>query len=291
MSEMRYESPKTLAAAVTLLKSAKGLSKVLAGGSDLLVQMKSGRVEPALIVDVKGIPGMTDIAVEKGGFRIGAAAPCMAVVEHKAFAKAWPGVTEAIALIGSIQVKGRASVGGNLCNGSPAADSVPALIAAGAIARIVGPKGKRDARVEDIITGPGKTSLGKGEILASLFFEKHAPRSGDAYLRFTPRTEMDIAVVGAGINLTLNAKGICTAARVCLGAVAERPFLVAEAAAAIIGTAVDDAALDKLAAAASAAARPIDDKRGTKEFRIKVAGVMARRAAVIARDRAQGKKS
>ena len=160
MSELRYEAPKTLAAAVALLKGAKGLSKVLAGGSDLLVQMRSGRAEPALIVDIKGIPGMTTIAAEKGGFRLGAATPCMAIVEHKAFAKAWPGVTEAVALIGSIQIKGRASVGGNLCNGSPAADSVPALIAAGATVRIVGAKGKRDARVEDVITGPGKTSLG-----------------------------------------------------------------------------------------------------------------------------------
>ncbi|NBR28266.1 MAG: xanthine dehydrogenase family protein subunit M [Betaproteobacteria bacterium] len=282
MSDLRYEAPKTLAAAITLLKSAKGLSKVLA---------ESGRLEPALLVDVKGIAGMTDIVTEKSGFRIGAATPCMAVVEHKSFAKTWPGVTEAVALIGSIQVKGRASVGGNLCNGSPAADSVPALIAAGAVARIVGPKGKRDVPVEDIITGPGKTSLGKGEILASLFFAKRTARSGDAYLRFTPRTEMDIAVVGAGVNLTLNARGVCTAARVCLGAVAERAFLVPDAAAALIGSTIDDAALDKLAAAASAAARPIDDKRGTKEFRIKVSGVMARRAAVIARDRAQGKKS
>lgn len=290
MTELRYEAPRTLAAAVALLKGAKGLSKVLAGGSDLLVQMRSGRLEPALIVDVKGIPDLTAIKAEKGGFRVGAAAPCMAVMDNKAFARAWPGVTEAVALIGSIQVKGRASVGGNLCNGSPAADSVPALIAAGAVARLVGPKGKRDVRVEDFVTGPGKTALGKGEILASLFFAKRAPRSGDAYLRFTPRTEMDIAVVGAGVSLTLNAKGVCTDARVCLGAVAERAFLVPAAAAALIGTTVDDAALDKLAAAASAAARPIDDKRGTREFRIKVSGVLARRAAVIARDRAKGKK-
>jgi CO/xanthine dehydrogenase FAD-binding subunit len=290
MTELRYEAPKTLTAAVALLKSAKGLSKVLAGGSDLLVQMRSGRVAPALIVDVKGIPELTAIKPEKGGFRLGAAAPCMAVIEHKAFKKTWPGVTEAVALIGSIQVKGRASVGGNLCNASPAADSIPALFAAGATARLVGPKGKRDVRVEDFIAGPGKTALGKGEILASLFFPKRAPRSGDAYLRFTPRTEMDIAVVGAGVNLTLNAKGVCTDARVSLGAVADRTMLVPAAAAAIIGTTVDDAALDKLAAAASAAARPIDDKRGTREFRIKVSGVLARRAAVIARDRAKGKK-
>ena len=290
MNELRYEAPKSLQAAVTLLARAKGVAKVLAGGSDLLVQMKAGRLDPALLVDVKGISELTTIAPDKGGWRVGAAAPCMTIVEHAKFSKAWPGVTEAIALIGSIQVKGRASPGGNLCNASPAADSVPALIAAGATVRVVGPKGKRVVPVEDIAVGPGKTSLGKGEIVASFQFPKRAPRSGDAYLRFTPRTEMDIAVVGAGVNLTLNAKGVCTAARVCLGAVAERAILVPEAAAALVGSTVDDAALDKLAAAASAAARPIDDKRGTREFRIKIAGVMARRAAVIARDRAKGKK-
>ena len=279
MSELRYEAPKTLDAAIALLAGAQGLTKVLAGGSDLLVQMKSGRVEPALIVDIKGIPEMTSITAENGGFRVGAAMPCMEIVEHAAFAKAWPGVTEAVALIGSIQVKGRASVGGNLCNGSPAADSVPALIAAAAMVNIVGPKGKREARVEDIITAPGKTSLAKGEIVTSFFFAKRAPHSGDAYLRFTPRTEMDIAVVGVGINLTLDEGGLCTAARVTLGAVAPTALLVKDAA--------DALAIERLAAAASAACRPIDDKRGTKEYRIKVAAVLARRTAVEALARAR----
>jgi carbon-monoxide dehydrogenase medium subunit len=175
-----------------------------------------------------------------------------------------------------------------LCNASPAADSVPALIVAGAIANIVGPNGRRTAPVEDIATGPGKNSLAKGEIVASFSLPPRPARSGDAYLRFIPRTEMDIAVVGAGVNLTLDAKGICSQARVSLGAVAERALLVSEAAAALIGTKVDAAALKNLAAAASAACRPIDDKRGTKEYRIKVAGVMARRAAEIALDRAKG---
>ena len=287
INELRYEAPKTLEAAIALLGSAEGLSRILAGGSDLLVQMRSGRVEPALIVDVKGIPEMTTISAEQGGFRIGAAVSCMNVIEHAAFTKTWPGVSEAIALIGSIQVKGRASVGGNLCNGSPAADSVPALIAAGATVTIAGPQGRREARVEDIITGPGKTSLARGEVLVSFFFAPHVPHSADAYLRFTPRTEMDIAVVGAGVNLTLDAGGICTAARVCLGAVAERAFLVPEAAAALIGSSIDEAALARLEAAASAAAKPIDDKRGTREFRTKVAGVIARRTATIARNRAR----
>jgi len=289
MSEMLSEAPKSLADAVALLAGANGAARVLAGGTDLLIQMRSGRLQPELLVDVKGIPEMRSIAAESGGFRFGAAVSCMELVEHAAFARTWPGLTDAVKLIGSIQVKGRATVGGNLCNASPAADSVPALIAAGAVASIVGPGGRREARVEDIATGPGKTSLAKGELVASFLLPQRAPRSGDAYLRFTPRTEMDIAVVGAGVNLTLDAQGVCSQARVALGAVAERALLVPQAAAALIGSKVDAAALERLAAAASAACRPIDDKRGTKEFRIKIAGVLARRAAAIALARARGK--
>ncbi len=289
MHEMRYEAPKTLEAAVALLSGATGSARVLAGGTDLLIHMRAGRVEPELLVDVKGIPEMTSILAENGGFRFGAAVSSMELLEHKVFARTWPGVTEAAGLIGSTQIKGRASVGGNLCNASPAADSVPALIAAGAVASIVGPNGRREARVEDIATGPGKTSLARGEIVASFLLPRRPPHSGDAYLRFIPRTEMDIAVVGAGVNLTLDEKGVCRQARVCLGAVAERALLVSEAAAALIGTPVDAAALARLGAAASAACRPIDDKRGTKVYRIKVAAVMARRAAEIALERARRK--
>jgi CO/xanthine dehydrogenase FAD-binding subunit len=287
MSEMRYEAPTTLEAAVALLAGAQGLARMLAGGTDLLIQMRTGRVEPELLVDIKGIAEMTSIVAENGGYRFGAAVSSMELSEHKAFAQAWPGVTEAAMLIGSYQIKGRATVGGNLCNASPAADSVPALIAAGATASIAGPNGRREARVEDILTGPGKTSLARGEIVTSFVLPPRLAHSGDAYLRFIPRTEMDIAVVGAGINLTLDEKGVCNHARVALGAVAERAMLVPEAAAALIGTTVDAAALERLGAAASAACRPIDDKRGTREYRIKVSGVMARRAAEIALTRAR----
>ena len=287
MSEIRYERPKTAEAAVALLAAAKGPARVLAGSTDLLIQMRSGRLEPELLVDIKGIAEMTSIVAENGGFRFGAAVTCMELIEHEAFAKAWPGVTDGVKLIGSIQVKGRATVGGNVCNASPAADSVPAMIAAGASASILGPSGRREVRVEDLAAGPGKTSLAKGEIVTAFVLPRRAPRSGDAYLRFTPRTEMDIAVVGVGVNLTLDDKGVCSQARVSLGAVAERALLVPEAAATLIGTKVDAAALARLAAAASAACRPIDDKRGTKEFRIKVAGVLARRAAQIALERAR----
>jgi carbon-monoxide dehydrogenase medium subunit len=211
----------------------------------------------------------------------------MKIVEHAAFAAAWPGVVDGVKLIGSIQIKGRATMTGNLCNASPAADSVPALVAAGAVARIVGVNGTREAPVESIPVGPGKTSLAKGEIVASLFLPPRPAHSGDAYLRFTPRTEMDIAVVGVGVSLTLDDRGICTAARVALGAVAPTVLLVREAADALIGTPIDSGALERLAKAASAACRPIDDKRGTKEYRIKVAGVVARRAALLALERAR----
>ncbi|HWB45328.1 MAG TPA: xanthine dehydrogenase family protein subunit M [Hyphomicrobiaceae bacterium] len=284
---MQYEAPTSLDQAVALLANARGEARVLAGGTDLLVQMRTDVVEPALLVDIKGIAELREVREEAGGFRVGAAVTGAELKEHAALKRAWPGVIEAANLIGSTQVQGRATMGGNLCNGSPAADSVPALIAAGAKASIVGPKGRRELPVEDVMIGPRKLALEKGEIIASFLLPKKAPRSADAYLRFIPRTEMDIAVAGCGVSLTLDAGGTCTAARVGLGAVAARPLLVAEAAKALIGTKLDDAALARLDAAVRAACKPIDDKRGTIEYRTKVAGVLARRAAQIALERAR----
>jgi len=287
MEGLRYEAPETLQSAVALLAGATGPARILAGGTDVIVQMETDLIEPQLLVDIKKIAEVRQIVAEKGGFRVGAAATGMEIMDHVALCKAWPGVLDGVKLIGSIQVRGRASMGGNLCNGSPAADSVPALIAAGAIARIIGKNGVREVPVESIPTGPGKTSLAKDEIIVSFFLPPRPAHSGDAYQRFTPRTEMDIAVVGVGVNLTLDDKGTCTAARVALGAVAPTVLLVKAAADALIGTRVDEAALDKLAQAASAACRPIDDKRGTKEYRIKVAAVLARRTAQQALERAR----
>lgn len=287
---MQYEAPETTKAAVALLAKAKGSAYVLAGGSDLLVRMRGGFVEPDLVVDIKRIKPMREVKKTASGFTIGAAVPCAELGENKALVKAWPGLVEAANLIGSKQVQGRCTISGNLCNASPAADSVPALIAAGAKAVVQGPKGKRTVAVEQIPVGPGKNSLKKGELVESIVLPARKPRSGDAYLRFIPRSEMDIAVVSAGVNLTLDAKGVITAARVALGAVAPTVQLVAAAAKAIIGTKLDDAALEKLGQAASAACRPIDDKRGTIEFRTKVAAVLAKRAATIAYTRAGGKK-
>lgn len=286
---MRYEAPETLGDAVNLLVSESGKTSVLAGGTDLLVQLRSGFVEPDLIVDVKRIEAMRAITPEDGGFRVGAAVSGAELGEHEGVSNLWPGVVEAVELIGSTQVQGRATMVGNLCNSSPAADSVPAMIAAGAIARIAGPDGERNVPVEEFATGPGQNVLAKGELVDSVLLPVRPPHSGDAYLRFIPRTEMDIAVVGVGVSVSLDDGGTCTHARVGLGAVAARVLLVEEAANALIGTKLDEDALAHLAAAASAACSPIDDKRGTIEFRTKVAGVLARRAALTALDRAKGK--
>jgi aerobic carbon-monoxide dehydrogenase medium subunit len=285
---MRYEAPDTAERAATLLAESAGEARILAGGTDLLVQMRGELIDPALIVDIKRIAETRTITEDAGGgWRIGAAVTGAELKEHPRLKQVWPGVVEAANLIGSTQVQGRATLGGNLCNGSPAADSVPALIAAGAVATLAGPQGRRDLPVEDVMLGPRKLALGKGELVVSFRLPPRPSRSSDAYLRFIPRTEMDIAVVGAGVSLTVDASGTITDARVSLGAVAPRVLLVREAAAAIVGSRLDRAAQDRLEAAARAACAPIDDKRGTVEFRIQVAGVLARRAALIALDRAR----
>src|ERR1700742_2575129 len=286
MTELRYVAPRPLDEAIGAFAAAGSAARIMAGGTDLLVQMRSGMVRPGLIVDIKGIAEMSAIEqTADGGFRIGAAASGMALAEHPKFGKAWPGVLEAVNLIGSKQVQGRASAGGNLCNGSPAGDSVPALAAAGAIVTLQGPNGRREMPLEKVPAGPGRTHLLPGEILVSFTMPPRAKGSSDAYLRMIARTEMDIAVVGVGVSLTLTG-GICTAARVGLGAVAPTVLLVEDAAKAMIGSKLDEAALTKAAAACSAACRPIDDKRGTIVYRTKVAGVLLKRTALIAAERA-----
>jgi len=288
-SRLSYAAPTTVEEAIAILAGASGAAKVLAGGTDLLVQLRSGRSRPDLIVDIKRIPGLIGIREADGGFVIGAATPCAVIGEHRALRDAWPGVVEAACLIGSTQVQGRASLAGNLCNASPAADSVPAMIAARATCRVAGPNGQREAPVEAIPTGPGQTSLARGELIVEFHLPKRQPRSGDAYLRFIPRTEMDIAVAGAAVNVTLDASGVCTEALVVLGAVAPTAILVPEGSAALVGSRLDEETLRRLDAAVRRACQPIDDKRGTIDFRIKVAGVLARRAAGMAFARAGGR--
>lgn len=284
MTDIDYCAPSRLDEAIALLAGEGARS--LAGGTDLMVQMRSGRLSPGRIVDLKRIPEMLGVRELSGGFEIGAAAACAAIDEHAALGAAWPGVVEAVRLIGSAQVQGRASLGGNLCNASPAADSAPALIAAGAVCLIAGPGGRRELPVELLQAGPGRNALAAGEVLVALRLPARAPRSGDAYLRLIPRTEMDIAVVGAGVSLSVDAQGVVSAARVALGAVAPTALRVDAAAQALIGSRLEAPALQALEAAARAACRPIDDKRGTAAYRIRVAGVLARRAALKAYERA-----
>jgi carbon-monoxide dehydrogenase medium subunit len=288
MNDIRYIAAKSLDEAVAAMVAANGTGRILAGGTDLLVQMRAGVVSPGVIVDIKNIAEMMAISESGGAFRVGAAVSGAVLAEHPKFGKVWPGVLEAVNLIGSTQIQGRASAGGNLCNASPAADSVPAMVAAGAVATVQGPKGRRDVPVEKIHAGPGRTTLERGEIVVSFTLPARPAGSGDAYLRLIPRTEMDIAVVGCGVSLTLD-KGTCTAARVSLGAVAPTVLLVEAAGKALVGSKLDAKAVEAAAAACRAACKPIDDKRGTIAYRTKIAGVLCKRATAIAAERAGSK--
>lgn len=285
---MNYHNPSNFSDAARIARDASGVTRFLAGGTDVLVQMRAGAVTPDDIIDIKNIPGVDAIMrTADGGFIIGAAVSGAQMGADADLVSAWPGVVEGMELVGSTQVQGRATLAGNLCNGSPAADSVPGLIAAGATAQIVSADGVRDIAIEDIPAGPGRSNLVKGEVIASITLPARGQGGGDAYLRFTPRTEMDIAVVGCAINLTIEGD-VITSARVALGAVAPTVVLVPEAADAIIGTTLDDAAIAALMNVVSAAAKPISDKRGTAEFRKDVVGVLAKRVAKIAYARARG---
>jgi carbon-monoxide dehydrogenase medium subunit len=285
-----FEAPRRVEDAVALLAKHGAAARALAGGTDLLAQMKSGLRHPAVLVDLKRIPELVEVRAASDGIAIGAAVPASELREHAALVGWFPGLAESAALIGSEQIQGRASLGGNLCNASPAADTTPALLVNEAELEIAGPGGWRRIPVSALCTAPGQTSLRSGELLVTIHLAAPPARTADAYLRLIPRTEMDIAVVGAAVRVTFAADGSCAAARVALGAVAPTAIRVPEAEAALVGTRIDAAALARLAAAASAAARPIDDKRGTVAYRCQVAGVLARRAAARAAERARAKR-
>jgi carbon-monoxide dehydrogenase medium subunit len=288
MAGFEFLSAGSVDEAVKALAATPG-ALVLAGGTDLIVQMRAGRARPGAVIDVKRVPGAVGIRREAdGSYLIGAATPGAQIGEHAALAREWPGVVEGANLIGSSQVQGRASMGGNLCNASPAADSVPPLLAARAVCVVVGPAGRREVPVEAIQAGPGRTTLHPGEFVLEFRLPPRGRRASDAYLRLIPRTEMDIAVVGAGVSLALAEDGTVETAHVALGAVAPTTLLVAPAGAALVGSKLDEAALAQLDAAAQAACSPISDKRGTVAYRTQIAGVLVRRAARIAYDRARG---
>ena len=288
MSDTQYLAASTIEEAVNAHSKANGSARFLAGGTDLLVQIKSGIRKPNLVIDVKKIVELNSIEeISENEFVIGASVSGVNLNRNKKFSKLWPGVLEAFRLIGSEQIQGRASLGGNICNGSPAGDSVPALIAAGCIALIAGPNGKREIPIEEFHIGPGKTVLDNGEMLVSLKFPKRETNSSDAYLRMTPRTEMDIAVVGCGVNITFE-NNVCTAARVSLGAVAPTPLLIKEASKLMIGSDLNSEILDKVSKICMDSCDPIDDKRGTIDYRTKVAGVLFKRATLTTIDRIKG---
>ena len=286
---MEYHKPGSFEEATELANKNAGIIRFLAGGTDVLVQLRSDIITPDVLIDMKYINGVKDIIENDDEWQIGVAVSGAEMSEHEKLAQEWPGIIEAMDLIGSTQVQGRATLAGNLCNGSPAADSVPSLIAAGAQVSITGPKGVRKINVEDVPIGPGKTSLKKGEVVSAIHLPKRTNNQGDAYLRFIPRTEMDIAVVGCAVSLEIKNE-IIIKARVSLGAVAPTALLLENAAEKIIGSKLENKALEHLAEEASKACNPINDKRGTIEFRTHVAGVLAKRTAKIAYDRARENK-
>lgn len=284
---VKYLAPTTVDEATEALANTSE-ARVFAGATDLIPQMRSGRPEPPLLVDLKKIDRLTSVASDGDHWTIGAATPTSRLTENDAFSTTFPGLSEAAGLIGSDQIQNRSSLGGNLCNASPAADSVPAMIANHARAVVAGSSGTRTVLVADIATGPGKTSLGDDEFVVEIEVDKPPARTSDAYLRMIPRTEMDIAVVGAAARITLDESGTCTDATIVLGAVAPTAVRVPDAEAALVGSTLDDDALAAVAAAASAACNPIDDKRGTIEYRKQVAGVLAKRAIQAAANRING---
>ncbi|HHY56694.1 MAG TPA: xanthine dehydrogenase family protein subunit M [Chloroflexi bacterium] len=289
MQPFRYIRAQNAEHAATLLQQQNGRARILAGGTDLIVALRERRIEADLVIDIKGIPEVDDVTFDAhDGLRIGAAAPCYRIYRHADVVRHYPGIIDAASLIGGVQIQGRASLGGNLCNASPAADSIPALIVHSAICDIALPQTRRRVPVEEFCVAPGKTVLGRGEFLASLHLPPPPPGFGAAYLRFIPRNEMDIAVVGVGASVQLDAdRRHIVAARIALGAVAPTPLFVPEAGAALLGAVADEAAFVRAAEIAQAAARPITDMRGTAEFRRHLVGVLTRRALAQAVERAR----
>jgi carbon-monoxide dehydrogenase medium subunit len=285
-----YVRAQSVDEVVSLLSKNGDQARVLSGGTDLLVALREGRRQASVVIDVKGLPETSKIEYSaQGGLTFGASVPCHRLYENKEVAAAYPGLMDSAHLIGGIQIQGRASIGGNLCNASPAADSIPVLIAYSTICIIAGPNGTRELPVEDFCVAPGRTSLQNGEFLVALRIPPVKAGSGAAYLRFIPRNEMDIAVVGAGAFVQLDeGRNNFVSARVSLGAVAPKPLFVAEAGDSLAGKAVNAANIEAAAKIAQDAAKPITDMRGTAEYRKHLSSVMARRAIENAVARARG---
>jgi xanthine dehydrogenase FAD-binding subunit len=288
MRDFEYEAPRSLADAVGLLSRLNGRARPLAGGTDLIDHVRTGRLTPDVLVDVKKIAELNRLEFSPAGLRLGAAVPCYRIYGDTRIATAYAALAESCRIIGGIQIQNRASVGGNLCNSGPAGDSIPSLIALEAVCVIAGAHATREVPAHEFCIGPGKNVLQPGELLVELKFPARPPRSGSHYRRFIPRNEMDIAVVGVGASVVIDPKSdTIAAARIALGAVGPTPLLAVEAGRLLVGRPPDAAAVDAAAKAARAIARPIDDMRGTVEFRLHVTEVLVRRVLTEALERAR----
>ncbi len=288
MRALQYARPRSIDDAVAILQQTQGRARILAGGTDLIVQVAGDLRDVDIFVDGKRIPELSEVSFHPSeGLTLGAAVPCCRIYEDKQIRHHYPALVDAASIIGGTAIQSRASVGGNLCNSGPAADSTPALIIHSALARIAGPRGRREVPVEAFCTAPGRNVLEPDELLVSLFLPAPLPRTGSRYLRFIPRNEMDIAEVGAGASLTVSDSGDIVAARIALGAVAPTPLYVRAAGDTLVGSLPTEEAFAEAAAVAQEAARPITDMRGTAEHRRHLAAVLTRRALRGALERAQ----
>ena len=289
MQAFNYVAAQSVDEVIKLLAEKGDTARVMSGGTDLLVALREGRRKAELVIDVKRVKETTELTYDaQRGLTLGASVPCHRIYDDKALAKAYPGLIDSASLIGGVQIQGRASIGGNLCNASPAADSIPALIVHTVICHIAGPNGQRQVPVEDFCVAPGRTVLQNGEFLVALSFPAPKPGFGAAYLRFIPRNEMDIAVVGVGASVQLDeSRTKIVSARIALGAVAPKPLFIPAAGEALTGKAISDEAIAEAARIAQAAATPITDMRGTAEYRKHLSAVLTSRALRKAIERAK----
>lgn len=284
-----YENPKTLSEAIELISKYGDDSRLIAGGTDLIVQMRIGRRTPKVVINTKAVEEMNQLTCDSSGLTIGAAVPCYKIYQNPEIISAYPGIIDSASLIGGIQIQGRATIGGNLCNAAPSADAVPVLIANRAICNIASTKGTRNVPVEDFCTGPGQNILNPDELLVSLSFPKHDSNFGSRYIRFIPRNEMDIAVAGAGVSITLENE-VIKSIHVALASVAPTPILVKKITEELTGTNLTPETLSRAGELAKEAATPITDMRGTIEYRKHLSDVLTKRALADAIKRAQGGK-
>lgn len=289
MQEFEYVAPTTLREAVRLMADKGSQTKALAGGTDVLVQLRGGRFRIDRLVDVKKIPSLNQLTCsESKGLTVGAAVPCYQVYEDKTIQRLYPGLVDSASLIGGIQIQGRATIGGNLCNSAPSGDTIPSLIILEATCIIAGPNGRRSVPVEEFCTGPGRNVLQKGELLVALQLPPPKPNSGACFLRFIPRNEMDIAIANVGASVLLdNSRQRIVSARIALGSVAPTPVMAREAMRLLAGKEANEASIEQAGEAAKAAARPINDMRGTIPQRIHLVGVLTKRALRTAISRAR----